>query len=202
MYLLHHMMKINNNLLIIGKIFVNNLNSTLFVREIERLSKIDIKTLHKELKYLVDKNILDFKDVGKIKVYSLKNTFEAKIFLELVENYKTLEFIQTNKQLKLKLYELDNLVDFIVFGSYANYTNTKVSDLDIVIFSKEDKKIMDKFKEFGIKIHPHFIEFQEFVKLSRENYLLALEIIKNHISFGKTKKIVNLYLRDEKRKQN
>lgn len=202
MYLLHHMMKINNNLLIVGKIFVNNLNLTLFVREIERLSKIDIKTLHKELKYLVDNNILDFKDVGKIKVYSLKNTFECKLFLELVENYKTLEFIQTNKQLKLKLYELNNLADFIVFGSYANYTNTKVSDLDIVIFSKEDKKIKDKFKEFGIKIHPHFIEFEEFIKFYGENYPLALEIIKNHISFGKAEKIVNLYLRDEKRKQN
>jgi predicted nucleotidyltransferase len=186
------MKNINNNKLLIGLAFLNNLRDMLHLRELERQTKLDIKTIHIETKQLLDMNILNFKPKGNMKLFFLKNTFETFNFIIIVETYKALKFINLHKKLKLMFNELSKLSDFLVFGSYASNTQTKDSDIDLVIFSNKNPKIKKTLNNYDNNIHTQFILFNEFKKKLKSKDPLAIEIFNNHVLFGKHKNFAEI----------
>lgn len=197
-YIHHMMLNFNNNNLKIGMIFLNNLNENLYSRYIERLSGIDIKIVHNELKELVNKNILDYRTEGRMKFYFLKNTFESKCFLEMVEIFKKNLFLLNNKLLSLKLIKLADITEYMIFGSYSRGNFDEDSDLDLIIFSKKNKNIQIILKKLDMKVQIHYIDFEEFINLVLTNQALSIEIIKNHISFTNNQNLINLILKWKK----
>ncbi|MBS1267294.1 MAG: hypothetical protein MAG795_01266 [Candidatus Woesearchaeota archaeon] len=178
----------NENKLRIGIAFLQNLDSRLYLRQISRIADLDVKIIFRELNELTDVNILDYIKKGRMKLYFLKKNIETELFLIMCETYKAQIFLKQHKKLKPKLLELYKKTDFAIFGSYAEYKNKKGSDLDIVIFSTDERKLTEKFQN----LHPHFIEFNEFRQQARKQSGLAREIVKNHILFGKYKQFVRL----------
>ncbi len=194
--ILHHMMKLfNSNQLVIGKAYLENLKEDLYMRRLERITGLDIKILSRELNLLVKNNILDYELKGKIKSYSLKRTLSTELFLIMSEIYKTNEFLEKNRLLKTRLTELNEKADFLIFGSYASNKNTKKSDLDILIFSNKTKDIREIISRFNIRVHAQYTSINEFRKLYEKKDNLIVEIINNHVLFGKYKEFVKLVMK-------
>ena len=177
------MKNINKNKLMIISAFIENQNN-LYMREISRLSNLDIKIISRELKELLEGNILDYKFRGKIKLYSVKNNIQTQFIFSMAEMYRASVFIEKYKILRPFLNSLYKLTDFLIFGSFADGTNKKDSDLDLVIFSKKTKKLKEIFEKSPFKIHAQYIIFDEVVKIFEKGDRLSNEIKKNHILFG------------------
>lgn len=188
-----HMMNIFNKL-IIGEAFLDNSLKGIYMRELSRMTTLDIKTIHRELQEMTKNNLVDFEIKGKIKIYYPKKNFESELFFVQTEIHKANEFVKNNRILKLYLNNLYKLTDFLIFGSFANNTIKESSDLDIVIFSEDSLKLRNILKQIPIKVQPHFLSFSNFKKLLSQKNTLAIEIIKKHILFGNYKDFTRLIL--------
>ena len=183
----------SNNQFRIIEVFLKNLGKKLFMREISRLSELDIKIVSRELKILLDGNVMDYEVRGKIKLYHIKNTFESESLIIATEAYRTQKFLEKHEI--LELMELNKITDFIIFGSYAKNLENKHSDIDVVIFSKKIPKIEKLLDNIPKEIHKQYISFGEFMTLYRKNTVLAREILRSHVLFGKHKEVTQIILR-------
>ena len=82
----------------------------------------------------------------------------------------------------------------IIFGSYAKNINTKDSDLDIILLSKEDKKINEIINKSSIEIHTQFSTKNELRKRLNDGDTLAIEIAKNHIILSNFDDLVKIFM--------
>lgn len=151
------------------KIFYNNNNSPVHLREISR--KIDLKEgpLTRHLKKLLDDRILISNKEANLKKFriSLKNI--PKIFtLFDIERYNNLHYIRKNS-IDFYINHLKQKPVFIIlFGSTAKGTYQKDSDIDLItVFNnKTDTKDARRYAEeqTGIKINEFQITYQNFIK--------------------------------------
>lgn len=193
------MMKLfNNNQFRIIEAFLKNIDKELYMREIARISELDIKIVSRELKTLLDNNVMDYEVRGKIKLYHIKNTFESESIIIATEVYRAQKFLEKHDELYYTIRELNKIADFVIFGSYAKEEETKNSDIDIAIFSKKDKKIEQILSEAPKDFHKQYATFKEFSKLYEKNSVLAGEILRNHVLFGKHKEIAQIILKWKK----
>ena len=149
----------------------------LHVREIERRTGLDIKTVSRELKALTEMNVLDYKKIGKNKHFFLKDTLESFNMEVMSELHKTNKLIQRNELLSVQLQELHDEADFLIFGSYANNTQTKNSDIDLAIFSRETKKTRNILSLINKKVHIQRSTYKEFVKLVKKKQPLYYYLV-------------------------
>lgn len=173
--------------------FLSNIGRQLYMREIARMSGLDIKIVSRELKVLLDNNVMDYEIRGKIKLYHWKNTFETEALIIATEAYRSQKFLEKHEI--LELMDLNKITDFIIFGSYAKNLENKHSDIDIVIFSKKTDKIEKLLDDISKKIHKQYISFGEFTALYRKDTVLAREILRSHVLFGKHKEITQIILK-------
>lgn len=176
--------------------FLKNIGRQLYMREIARISGLDIKIVSRELKVLLDNNVMDYEIRGKIKLYHWKNTFEAETLLIATEAYRSQRFLE--KHHYRQLLDLNKITDFIIFGSYAKNLETPHSDIDIVIFSKKNANIDRLLNDIPKNIHKQYISFGEFLTLYGKDKVLAREILRSHVLFGKHKEITQVILRWKK----
>jgi len=146
------------------------------MREIARLLKTNHMRIVREINALEKKNVVDYKQEGKNKVYFLKKTLEAKNYVFTTENYKLhkllikyhllrriIEEIQKNNKIKLA----------VIFGSYAKGNPKEDSDIDLYI-ETEDFNLKKEVKKINTKLS---IKIGKYNKSS----LLIREIEKNHV---------------------
>ncbi len=176
-------------------VFRKNLLKPLTFNDIMELAKKESKTwVYNSLKKFVELKFLE-----KIKV---NNSYLYKANLNdvgLIKFFDPLDFgdISTTKWSK-DIYELlneirrsiSNITPFfilLVFGSHADYTQKKGSDLDIaVIIDKENIKIKPYIEKVArkeiITVDYHIIEKEEFKEmLLREEENLGKEIYRKHL---------------------
>jgi predicted nucleotidyltransferase len=182
----------NNNQFRIIEAFLKNIGKQLYMREIARISELDIKIVSRELKTLLDNNVMDYETRGKIKLYHWKDTFETEALIIATEAYITNKFLEKHDELYVPIRELNKITDFAIFGSYAKGEETKNSDIDIVIFSKRNTKIEQILSRIPKDIHKQYATFKEFSVLYEKNSVLTREILRNHVLFGKHKEIAQI----------
>jgi len=152
------------------------LKTNCHVRGLAKKLEINHTTISRKIKELFESNIVDYKREGKNKVYFIKKNPEAKAFIFMTENYKLnqklkkypyirkiIEKIQNNKQITLA----------IIFGSYAQGTAKKDSDIDIYVETM-NKKIKRDLEMIDSKVS---IKIGKYDKKSP----LIREMEKNHI---------------------
>ena len=125
---------------------------------------------------LAKSNVVDFVWDGKNKSYFLKKTAEARVYVFMAENYKLVQILVKNPGLRNiieKLQKDERLNMAIIFGSYAKRTETKRSDIDIYI----DTKNRNIRKELQLLDSRLSIKIGEYDKQN----LLIKEIEKNHV---------------------
>lgn len=180
-------------------LFISDYNKRLTGREVGRILDINHQTAFNHLNQLVKANVLNYERKGRNKEFSLiSENYVSKIFIQMAEQKKSLDFISSNKNIASIIYDLKDFVEtIIVFGSYAEYKSTRDSDLDIVILGKYDKNKLKKYKDrVNIKINEHVVTYSQFNKIFKNKNPLSIEIFKKHIIFGDVYKVLEVFLND------
>jgi predicted nucleotidyltransferase len=134
-------------------------------REVMRKSKISKGSANNILNKLARLNLLVRKNKGRMVFYKLcmKNPV-VKQFKILYNIFELNDFIDEIKKISDKV---------ILFGSCSEGTNVKESDIDVLIITEEKnsvKKYVSIFNEKNmIRISPIIVNFNEFLKLKRED---------------------------------
>ena len=169
---------------------INNLMSKKnHIRGLAKDLKTNQTTIARKIKGLTDDNIVDFKTEGKNKTYFIKNTIEAREYLLIVEHSELLNIIKKYPLLRSTIETIKKEKSIklaILFGSYANLTVNKESDIDIYI-ETEDKKIKEKIQNINSKLSIKTGKYDR-------NNLLIKEIQKKHIII---KGVENYYEKNE-----
>lgn len=133
-------------------------------------------TISRKVYELYDKNVVDYRNQGRNKVFFLKKTIEAKEFVYHVEIEKLLTTLQKYPQLRriveyIKKQKKIQLA--LLFGSYSKEIAHEESDIDIYVMTK-DRKIKESLgnldSRIRVKIGPY----------DKQN-LLIQEIERNHV---------------------
>ncbi len=184
---------ITNETLKLLEIWKNNMFESYSISEIMLFSKKSTKPwVFSALKTLVKNNILVSQRKGNMDLYSLYlyNPYALQMihYLEMQGSldFPLLGFIsETVKAVPIKSYCL------IVFGSYAEGTQKKGSDLDVCFLVEDElqgKRIRPYFNDVKLN-HPvsvdeHYVTFSDFVKmLLRPEQNLAKQILIKHKLF-------------------
>jgi predicted nucleotidyltransferase len=146
------------------------------IRSLAKELRTNHMIIQRKIKELEKENVVDFKEEGKNKVYSLKKNIEAKTYAFKTEGYKLLKLLEKNPKLRgiIERIQKDNRIKMaVLFGSYAKGIAKPESDIDIYINTQDEK----------IKRDIHVISTMINVKIGRydKSSLLIKEIEKNHV---------------------
>lgn len=149
------------------KWFFENPTGEYHIREIARLAKSNHMTVRKYLNNFVKEELLIRKQSKLYIGYSAN--FKDKKFLNL-KIYYNLESLRKSEIIE-SLKEFYDYPAIILFGSYANATNTKESDIDLCIISNIKKEFkLEKYENIlNRKISLHLFGEQEFKNMKNKN---------------------------------
>lgn len=120
--------------------------------------------IQSSIKRFKDKNLLAERKVGTSKLYSLNQKSESVyLLLELMAQEKL--SLTVKKSIAILRKELEKYTLFyslVIFGSYANNTHKKDSDLDVAVI------IPDKSPEKNLKIAVHLAENKSLLNLDAQ----------------------------------
>lgn len=147
-------------------------------KEIEKRSGYSHESTFRILKGLAEKKCLVEKKVGKTNVYTIVK--DRDILYQAFAGYATkkrLAFRQKHLLLYKRLYELLNEAKpegpAIIFGSFAKGTETKNSDIDLLIVTnrKDIHHAVRVFRtKYGINIQPVAIKTSDFKNIKKDNH--------------------------------
>jgi predicted nucleotidyltransferase len=172
-------MLLNNKELIILKEFASDYSIKSYGRKLASKLKMNQKTVSNVLNNLEKQHILKFTQEGKNKYYYLnKSNHSVKDVIKLIEINKRIMFFNEYSKLNDLFLEIEKrsrgLV--IIFGSYANFSSTKNSDIDIFVIGKVDD-LKDLEELYNIKANIVYSSKDKF----KLNDLFIKEIINNHL---------------------
>ncbi|MBU2639641.1 MAG: nucleotidyltransferase domain-containing protein [Nanoarchaeota archaeon] len=172
-------------------------NPGIRLSELIKKAKVSVKVAKERLDYLLSYEIIKEDKILGGKRVILKSFFpnflseEGKNVFSLVELDKRKEFLEKNKGLKGPIKQLLKNIDkkikiIIIFGSFANYSQTKDSDLDILFLSKGEvdrellkKEIERSFVTFNYEVSARIDSLDNFKKNIDKG--IYQSIIKNHV---------------------
>jgi len=133
-------------------------------------------TVLRKLNKLLDENILDYKTVGRNKVFSIRKNLQAKNYVFNSERYKLIKLIKQYPELGIIIEDFlkkTNEKFIVLFGSYSKFIAKKNSDIDLYIETR-NKKIKEETESIHSKIKVKIGDFDL-------NSSLIKEIVKNHV---------------------
>jgi predicted nucleotidyltransferase len=164
-------------------------------RELAKKLKISPQTALNHLKGLVKDKILSTDVRGKSIFYSLNlSNFATLTLLKITEDYFSYS--------ALRNFELNSIISkfmpftdtIIVFGSFVLGKQKEGSDLDLIIVGSSKKELINKEKKiFPREINIEYISWADFRKVLKNKNHLSVEIKKNHLIYGNTQKVVEIY---------
>jgi len=146
------------------------------IRAIAKELKINHMMIVRKIKFLLERNVVDFNKKGRNNTYFIKKSIEAREYALMFENYKLVKFVQKYNFLRniVEKIQGDKRIKLsLIFGSYVKGLSKRDSDIDIFIETsniKIKKEYSDLDSRLSIKIG----------KYDRKNNLIK-EIEKNHI---------------------
>ncbi len=183
-------MILNKNTSKILAVFFSNIDKRIYGRSLAKKLNMNQKTVSNLLFLLENQNILKFSLEGKNKYYFVnKNDSGVKEIIRLIEIDKKIKFLENHRIFKELFNKLEKKTNgiLIVFGSYADYTNKKNSDVDIFVLGKiSDIEFLEE--TYGIKIN---IVKSTKNKFNKKEYFIQ-EILKNHVVLKGVEDFVNL----------
>lgn len=160
-------------------LFRKNIFLSKTIREIALTTKKDYPTVYNAIKELEEAGILQTKRAGHAKLCAIcltNNTISILSFLDEQESLSK-SLPNMNKIMDFKEFEDDIL---LITGSYAKGSQTKQSDMDLVIIAKdkafEKQKLLESLTVLFLpKIHPIAITYKDFIDM----------LLEKKASFGK-----------------
>ena len=146
------------------------------VRGIAKITNQPHANVSRLMKKLLKENIVDFKYEGKNKIFRLKKGIEALNCIYMSEHFKLLKLFEKYPSITIIAESIIRKVDeklIIIFGSFAKFSSTKDSDIDIFI-ETTNRHIKLAVENINSKLSVKIGQFDT-------NSLLVKEIIKDHI---------------------
>ncbi len=156
------------------------------VRALAVLLKLTPSTVLRTLQTLQAETVVDFKRVGRNCVYELKETPEARAYLIMSEQYKFLKLIQDPllRSITTELREGTDGEVICIFGSHADGTETKTSDIDVYIES-HDRALRERIQHISPKVSLQFGTLEP-------TSTIAKEIRRNHVIIQNVERFLRL----------
>jgi len=181
-------MDIKKSQLDILNLFRKNIFLSETIRSISIKIKKPYQQVHRVIQELKDKKILSIKEVGKGKVCELALSNETISVLSFLDEQEALE---RNITLIKDILQHKELLDDIVLvtGSYTKGTETKKSDIDLVVITKEDafskQRLIENLTALLLpKVHPIAITQKDFVSmLTDKKASFGKEIFKQRLIY-------------------
>ena len=156
-----------------------------YIREIERILAISPRSAQLALEALEKKAVLESQLRGKIKLYCLRRNVSAALYAVMVEQYKTIVFIESHPFVAEILAKAKPYINGIglVFGSYAKGLEKKDSDIDLFVAGDCNASEIRRIgKIYGIDVNIKQYPVEIFGKSVKTDVLLK-EILSAHIIF-------------------
>jgi len=179
------------------ELFRNDIFLSKTIRQIAMALNKPYPKVHQAVGELEMSNIIATKSVGRSKVCTLKWSNDAMSLLSFLDEQKALSMKIPNMDRILGFKELlDDIV--VVTGSYARGKETKSSDIDLVVITKENPAARQKLLEnltslMSPPVHPVAISYKDFTGMlvdKEESY--GKEIFRNRLIFRNAKRYYEL----------
>ncbi len=168
------------------KFFSENKDKEFSIKKVSETIKMNYKIVYETIDYLESKKLIKFRKKGASKLCTFNYKYTSEI--AKVENIRKKELFK-NEDIKLIFKRIKEIkypfYCLIIFGSYANKTHKKNSDIDICLIC-DDKNISEKINDVldTIPTDTHLQkfttnEFLSMIELKKSN--IGNEIIKNNI---------------------
>jgi len=175
---------LNENIFKVLSLFVGDYQKEVYGREAARELGMNQKTVANVLLRLEIENILRSKTEGRNKIYRLNLSNPALMhILSMVEEEKAVRF---REESGLGRDFIDEILKsgsplVIIFGSYANGTQKKNSDVDILVLSPFDADLSNVQKFYKIKASVKEYTEEEFREALKSGDFLIKEVLRKHI---------------------
>ena len=151
------------------------------------------RSVARGLNVLEKARFVSFTHEGRDKKYFLSSGCTRMVDLFCVlERVKEINFRLRHRDIDLFLGDLGDVCG-VIFGSFAKGLEKKGSDLDLVLFTRKSAKYDKVFRRFAFTVHVHFSSLDNFRYQFKKGNALPTEILKDHILFGDTQKVVTLF---------
>ena len=151
-------------------------NNELHVRGIAKSVKQPHANISRAMKKMLDSNIVDFRTMGKNKIFRLKNGIEALQYAHSAEHFKLLKLIERYPFLSVIVEGILSKTEeelVVIFGSFAKFNAKSDSDIDIFV-ETEKRTIKTELEKINSRISVKIGVFDK-------NNILIKEIIKDHV---------------------
>lgn len=149
------------------------------IKEIQERVEYSYERVNSALKSLSEKKIVIEKQKGKTLVYSLDlhNLYVEIGFGSYILD-REIDFIKKHKTIYKAIQEVENHPfswSVILFGSYSKGTETKQSDVDLIVICipRKEKEVEDFVKslkhKYGINFSPVVLPMHEFLNIKKDN---------------------------------
>lgn len=190
-------MQIKKSYVKILNLFKKNIFLRKTIREISLLAKKDYPAVYNAIEELSKGRIIKINKIGNSKVCEISLGPEAT---------SVLSFLEEQEALLKKIPHVDKITDFkeflddiiLVTGSYAKGTQTRNSDIDLVVITKEKafnkQKLLENLTSLFLpKIHPIVITQKDFVDMLLDKKAnLGKEIFENKLLFRNAQRYYGL----------
>lgn len=173
-------------------LYCDDYKKGIHIREIARQLGKNHRTVILALQELEKKAVMRAKTEGRNKIYTLNlDNFVTREYIRSAEIAKTITLLEKHFLLKKFAQEIlsdAGSVPLVLFGSYAKGTETKESDIDLLVFTDHyqykadfEKRIQDFSKRYKKRIQVQKGNRDDFEKGLWARDPLILEIVQNHV---------------------
>lgn len=153
--------------------FMINSKEKFYIRELERLLKIPVGNVRRELLNLESSGIVKSEKIGNAKFYSAD--IESPVYKSIRDI--VLKTAGIPKLLSKEIYSNRNIIAAFIFGSYAKGGFDNASDVDLFVLTKKNSQVFEEISEridylekrFGREINLVLMQKEEFFKKKKTN---------------------------------
>jgi len=174
---------INSNIRIL-MFLIGNKEKKFTIKQISENTKINYRIAYEQIMKLEKEELVKVTPIGNSKMCEFTNTFNSHVY---EAEYQRKEDLFKNKDFRVihnQLSELNFPFILLLFGSYAKGTQTKNSDIDLLLISKdeEEKIINNKLNLLPHNIHLTQVTYEAFIRMIKsKDFSVVSEAIKNNI---------------------
>ncbi len=178
---------INQTTLKILSLYRADYAKSLHLREIARETKIDVNPISRQLKRLEENRLLNSKEKGRNREYSLDLTNTTTLYyMTMAEAYVTIAYLGENFPIKRLMDSTSQHINVIIllFGSYATGTKRRESDIDLFLISgsvSRGKKLRSEGRLLNREVNVKTSDPDSFLQGLRRRDPLIMEILSDHI---------------------
>ncbi|MBI5398002.1 nucleotidyltransferase domain-containing protein [Candidatus Woesearchaeota archaeon] len=167
------------------------------MHELSRTLRIPYASFYRTIQEMT--GLLIIKKVGKAKTLKLNLKSQTiHSYLTISSEQEKEEFIKNKPLIKIIEKDLDTKDIVLLFGSYAKGTETKRSDIDMIIINKKGEKSISFSKHetlFDKEINPMFFKEKEFILMLRDKEEnVGKQALKSHVVLNNPKRFWEVVL--------